>query len=99
MAHDCTVYASLNLSARVDKSSIYYCGYCTVTVQYTLYTVQSVQCTLCTVYDSLNLSARVDKSSIYYCEYLQCTLHSVQYTLYNTHNKNGTLIDLRTEIQ
>ena len=35
-----TVYASLNLSARVDKSSIYYCEYCTVTVHCTVYTVQ-----------------------------------------------------------
>ena len=36
----CAVYASLNLSARVDKSYIYYCEYCTVTVHCIVYTAQ-----------------------------------------------------------
>ena len=40
--------ASLNLSARVDKSSIYYCEYCTVSnnVRRTVCIVYTVHCTI-----------------------------------------------------
>ena len=39
----CTVYASLKLSARVDKSSIYYCSiiHCTVYSDCTILTIKN----------------------------------------------------------
>ena len=89
----CTVYASLNLSALVDKSSIYYCEYCTMhTIQCTLY---SVHCTILTIQNGTLIDPRTEiQWSAYHLEipfifvstievlcfnYRQhCTVYSVQ---------------------
>ena len=76
------VRASLNLSARVDKCSIFYCEYCTMhTVQCTLYNTHNNKWNSYQPahWDSMKRTLY----KVYSVRFSHCTLYSVQCTVYS----------------
>ena len=66
------VHASLNLSAQVDKSSIFYCEYCTM---------YSVHCTILTIINGTLINPRTEiqwsvHCTLYSVRFSHCTLYS-----------------------